>query len=493
MFKSAERRLSALLPRQAGALFSGSRYGIEKESLRVLQNGYISQRPHPVGLGSALTHPQITTDFSEALIEMITPPCESLSEGVAVLCDLHQYVYQKLDDELLWATSMPCMVAGDKSVPIARYGDSNVGRMKHIYRLGLGYRYGRVMQTIAGIHFNYSFSEQFWQALQAVDGHRGPLAEFVSAGYFRLIRNFQRYGWMVPYLFGSSPAICRSFLAGRSSGFDEFDDGTYFQRYATSLRMSDVGYKNKNQAGLGISYDSLDRYVHSLSTATNTPVAEYEGIGVVRDGEYRQLNSNVLQIENEFYSFIRPKQIALSGEKPTLALQRRGVQYIEIRALDVSVFDPTGANLPQLRFLEAFIALCLLTDSPLVSGDELEAIEYNQKLVACCGRDPALRLRWNGTDIALRDWATEICTAMEGICTYLDGGSAEQPYTSSLAEQIEAARDPDRIPSARILAENAYATGVILRVRVAKIGRAQRKFQPDGTRLRDQHPVDATR
>ncbi|HET7570478.1 MAG TPA: glutamate--cysteine ligase [Gammaproteobacteria bacterium] len=447
-----ERRLRWLADAGAPALTPGLE-GIEKESLRVTADGRIAKTPHPRALGSALTHPAITTDYSEALLEFITPPQPGTAATLAALCDIHTAVYRELGAEMLWATSMPCAVEGDSGIPIAEYGTSNVGMMKHVYRRGLGYRYGRVMQTISGVHFNYSLPVDFWPAFQEHEQRKDVPQAFMADAYFGLIRNFQRYGWLVPYLFGASPAICKSFLTGGRHDFEEFDDYTWYAPYATSLRMSDIGYKNKNQAHLNISYNSLHDYVAGLTEAISTPEPEYELIGLTGSDGYRQLNTNVLQIENEYYSFIRPKNIAESGEKPTLALKRRGVRYIEVRALDVNAFEPLGVSTAQLDFLETFLIYCLLADSPFTVQNEREAINRNQARVTRRGRDPKLQLESDGSFRPLRDWAHELLAQMAPIAALLDAQSGSDNYTRILAEQRAAVDDPDRTPSARILAE----------------------------------------
>jgi glutamate--cysteine ligase len=205
----------------------------------------------------------------------------------------------------------------------------------------------------------------------------------------------------VLYLFGNSPAICESFLVGRKvEGLQELTPGTLYAPHATSLRMSDLGYRNKNQAGVSVSVNSLDHYVRDLNHAITTPHPDYEQIGVKVDGEYRQLNANWLQIENEYYSFIRPKRVARTGERPTRALQRAGVQYVEMRSLDVSAFDPVGVNQIKLRFLEAFAAFCVLRASPAIEPGEQAELDGNHALVARRGREPGLALRRDGRDIS---------------------------------------------------------------------------------------------
>ncbi len=249
-----EQRIHALLDSDAAATLAGIRRGIEKESLRITTDGTLAQTPHPAALGSALTHPYITTDYSEALLEFITPPSTELHKPLEFLEQLHRYVYSHIGDEVLWVNSMPCMISNDADVPVAQYGSSNVGRMKSVYREGLGHRYGRKMQTIAGIHYNFSYPEEFWKLNQVLEGERGPLQDYISKRYFDLTRNFQRYSWLLVYLFGASPALCKSFLAGREHQLDTFDH-TLFKPNATSLRMSDLGYQSNAQAGLTPCYD----------------------------------------------------------------------------------------------------------------------------------------------------------------------------------------------------------------------------------------------
>jgi glutamate--cysteine ligase len=450
-----ERRLSGLVNAREPGVLAGGRKGIEREALRVTPEGHISQAPHPRALGSTLTHPHITTDYSEALIELVTPPFAETWELTQYLCDIHQFVYRHLGDELLWVTSMPCVLGGDAAIPIAQFGSSNIGRMKHVYRVGLGWRYGRVMQAISGVHFNYSFPQGFWPVWQSVSGSRREGQPLVDESYFALLRNYRRHGWLLLWLFGISPAVCPSFFAGREipPGVEPLGPGTLHAPYATSLRMSDLGYRNKSQAGVHVSVNSIGEYVRDLSRLIATPQPEYEAIGVVVDGEWRQLNANVLQIENEYYSFIRPKRIAFSGERPTRALLRAGVEYVEMRSLDVGAFDPVGVNRNKLCFLEAFAALCLLRESPPLSASQSADYEANHVLVAGRGREPGLLL-WNEPGpVALAGWAGEILDQMQGICELLDGSDAARPYTTALALQRAKFEDPALLPSARLLAE----------------------------------------
>jgi glutamate--cysteine ligase len=451
--KNFERRLAGLVNSGERAVLRGGRKGVEKESLRVSPDGNIARTRHPPTLGAPLTNEHVTTDFSEALIELVTPPFGETWELLQYLCDIHQFVYRHLNDELLWATSMPCAIDGDASIPLAQFGGSNVGRMKTIYRHGLGVRYGRIMQAISGVHFNYSFSERLWGVLEAVNQSKQPRQDFVSEQYFGVLRNYRRYGWLVLYLFGTSPAVSNSFFAGRENTLPVLDADTVYEPYGTSLRMSDIGYRNKNQSTLSVSVNSLAEYVRDLSRAIGTPYPPYEKIGVKVDGVYQQLNANILQIENEYYSFIRPKRIARSGERPTKALHRAGVEYVEVRALDVSAFDPVGVNQNKLRFLEAFLALCLLRESEPISQSEQLALDANHLLVARRGREPNLMLRREGRDFSMSEWARELLDSMQGLCEMLDHGEPARPYSSALEQQRAKIDDVERTPSARLLAE----------------------------------------
>lgn len=449
----ARTRIERLAADGPADVLAGGLKGIEKESLRVLPDGRLADTPHPRALGSALTNQFITTDFSEALLEFVTPAVSTTWEALRALCEIHQFTYEQLGEELLWVTSMPCMMSEDEDIPLAEYGDSNVGRMKTVYRNGLGYRYGRKMQTIAGVHFNYSMPPQFWPYYRDAEKSNLDLQDFRSAAYMGLVRNFRRFGWLVLYLFGASPALCKSFLGDAESKMQSLNETTYFEPFGTSLRMSDLGYSNKSQAQLSISLNTLDEYIRDLSCAICNPEPQYEMIGVKVDGRYRQLNANQLQIENEYYSPIRPKRVADSGERPTSALQRGGVEYVEIRSLDLNVFDPVGINQNAMRFMEAFLVYCLLHDSPPFGDREIREVVRNHVRTALDGRNPDFRLLRDGKELSLRDWARDIMTDVRGIAEIIDRGESGNAYAQAVDAQAKLVDDADATPSARILDE----------------------------------------
>ena len=370
--------------------------GIEREALRVLPEGKLSEHGHYNKLGSALTHGEITTDYSETLLEFITPVSHSPEQAIAQLQDIQKYTFANIDGELLWPMSMPCFVDDAENIPLAQYGDSNIGKMKTVYRQGLKNRYGSMMQVIAGIHFNFSFSENFWQVVQNVQPQNNAqkLNDFISERYFSILRNYKRYCWLIPYLYGSSPALCSSFLQGEMPPlpFKKSPNGTLYLEYATSLRMSDLGYTSSEQSSLKICYNNLHDYVDGVQNAIGLKSEQFSEIGVKVNGEYQQLNSNILQIENELYAPIRPKQVIKSGEKPSQALRERGVEYIEVRALDVNPFADTGISLEQIHFLDIFITYCAFIDNKEFDCDSQQHHENNMNEVVLRGRDPALLL-----------------------------------------------------------------------------------------------------
>jgi glutamate--cysteine ligase len=455
-----ERRLAALSnSREQRLLARGSR-GLERESLRVTPAGRIAQTPHPAALGSALTNPHITTDYSEALAELVTPTFPDNGSLLQYLLDLHQFVYRNIGEELLWASSMPCELDNDDEVPIGRYGSSHQGRLKYVYRHGLKIRYGGMMQAISGVHFNYSLPVSFWPLYAEFCQSHDAGQAFRSARYFDLLRNYRRHGWIVSYLFGVSPALCRSFLQGRSDDcLEPLGADTLIGTFATSLRMSDIGYRNRNQAATIVSVNSLEEYLRDLQRAIRTPHAPFAALGIERDGEFQQLSANVLQIENEYYSYIRPKRTLRAGERTTHALARAGVEYVEVRALDNSVFDPVGVNTCKLDFLEALVIMLLFRDSPPIGASEEQAIERNHLLVARRGRQPGLLLERDGRSVSLRDWSAELLDSMQGICELLDGTDPQRPYAAALREQRLKLEDVERTPSARLLHELRQGDG----------------------------------
>ncbi|MGX5101180.1 glutamate--cysteine ligase [Enterobacter cloacae] len=428
----------------------GIQRGLERETLRVNADGSLATTGHPKALGSALTHKWITTDFAEALLEFITPVDGDIDHMLTIMRDIHRYTARNLGDERMWPLSMPCYIEQGQEIELAQYGTSNIGRLKTLYREGLKNRYGALMQTISGVHYNFSLPMAFWQA-KGGDTDK----EAISAGYFRLIRNYYRFGWVIPYLFGASPAICSSFLQGKPTTlpFEKTECGMYYLPYATSLRMSDLGYTNKSQSNLGITFNELHEYVAGLKRAIKTPSEEYEKIGLEKDGKRLQINSNVLQIENELYAPIRPKRVTRSGETPSDALQRGGIEYIEVRSLDINPFSPIGVDEQQVRFLDLFMVWCALADAPEMSSDELLCTRANWNRVILEGRKPGLTLGigCETAQFPLAKVGKDLFHDLKRVARTMDsidGGDAYQQICDQLVECFD---NPELTFSARIL------------------------------------------
>ncbi|MDR9765550.1 glutamate--cysteine ligase [Shewanella baltica] len=425
--------------------------GIEREALRIDESGYLATDSHPEALGSALMHSRITTDYSEALLEFITPVNNNVEQLLNGLTETHAFSVRHLNGQRLWPVSMPCYVKDEKQIPVARYGSSNTGMMKTLYRKGLTYRYGALMQIISGVHFNFSVSQELWQSLYELSDKQLSYDDFISESYFGLIRNYRRLVWVLPYLFGASPALCSSFIKDQKTDlkFEKTGHGTLYLPYATSLRMSDLGYTNKEQEELNISYNSLPEYLAGVNAAIKMPSANFANIGVKVDGEYRQLNANVLQIENEFYSPIRAKRVTRSGEKPSEALARAGVEYIEVRALDVNPFSPIGIEATQVRFLDLFLLYCLLTQSPKSEASEEARLSANLKAVVLEGRKPGLELLTANGSRSLKFWLEELFDALQPLAVLLDGEATD--YQVALAHWRKAVEDPNLTLSGQVL------------------------------------------
>ncbi|HEV7477298.1 MAG TPA: glutamate--cysteine ligase [Burkholderiales bacterium] len=419
------------LPREVAL---GLHRGIEKESLRATPAGGLALTPHAPALGSALTHPHITTDFSESQLELITGVHASTEACLEELERIHQFVYRNIGGEILWSASMPCGLPADDAIPIGRYGSSNSGRLKTVYRNGLAWRYGRRMQTISGIHYNFS------------------LPGMTNESHFALIRNFRRVSWLPIFLFGASPAVCESFVSGRSHELETLSESSLFLPHATSLRMGRLGYQSDAQAKLAVSYNSLASYGASLYEALTVPYPPYEKIGIQGpDGEYRQLATSLLQIENEFYTTIRAKRPTRRGERPLHALRERGVEYVEVRLMDLDPFAPLGITAPTMRVLDLLLLHCHLSDSPDDSPQELHAIARNKLHTAQRGREPGLMLERGKERIALTDWGAQILGECEPIAAALDAALGGAAYRDALAAAQGVVREPESAPSARVL------------------------------------------
>lgn len=417
--------------------------GIERETLRIDKNNLISQDSHNKYLGSALCHKYITTDFSEALLEFVTPAFQKKEELISFLSESHHYVSKKIKKEKLWPLSMPPHFDHEDDIPIAKYGISNQALLKTIYRNGLVYRYGKAMQAISGVHFNYSFSEQIWNfnLLESKNITKKKLKEII---YFRALRNMHKMNWIVLYFFGASPIVDKNFLGNHQEDFKNYKDAIYLPN-ATSLRMSNLGYQNFNQSKIAVSLDTLEDYIESLYKLTNTHNPKFSLSSKTVDKLSIQLNANQLQIEDEYYAISRPKSSEISDLRAISKLKKFGVDYLEFRSLDINPFSPVGIDLKTINFLEAFIMFCAFSPSPILTEKDVKEFRNNNLLVAKKGREPNLELTKDNKKIKLKTWANQILELMQ---PYFEIYSSDRQDSMSYKEQVE---DPETTLSGKFM------------------------------------------
>ncbi|WP_051321408.1 glutamate--cysteine ligase [Chrysiogenes arsenatis] len=441
------------LPNDLAKHLGLGKHGLEKEALRITQNGALALTPHPVGLGSPLHCPYITTDFSESQPEFITPPFDTPRAAYEFLQEIHAFAVTAAGDELLWTASMPPRLPDEAAIPIARYGDTPSAKSKEIYRRGLALRYGKAIQMVCGVHYNFSFCEALWPLLHQYTQSREPLPAFINRHYFALARNFLRYRWLVIYLFGASAAVDASYTPKALQQMELFDGETYYQPYATSLRMSRLGYSNAEGAELSISFNSLEQYIADLRRAIATPHPPYAAFGLSQNGEPHQLSVNQLQIENEYYAPIRVKRTPHGEESSLDALEKRGVAYIEVRASDLDPFNPCGVDYHRLYFMHTMLVTCLLQESPYLSTEAMQEIDQNQYRVAHEGRMPGFTVTHGGAPLPLAEIGTALLNDMMQVAALLDAAAGTVCHSSAVAAQFGKLTQPDLCPSAQMLKE----------------------------------------
>ena len=417
--------------------------GIERESLRVDHKGRISQKNHPENLGSSLTSKDITTDFAEALIEFVTPTFESAEALHEHLNLLHRFLYTEMDKEILWNFSMPCSFQNEQEIRIAEYGESNSGMLKHIYRKGLRLRYGSIMQCVSGIHYNFSISHGSWKSL-----NKNLNQDFVNERYLGAIRNIKRNFWFLLERLGASPIANESYLYGREHTLDKHNEDDLFLPNATSLRMSEVGYQSSIQDSLEISYNNLNEFVDAIVRGIKTPVKDFEDIGLFdTNGIAQQISTGILQIENELYDIVRPKRAGPSGSRPATLLKEAGIEYLELRGIDVNPFIPEGIDANKMKLLDIYIIHSLISESPFISRDEIEEIKVNQRVMVRNGRAKDVRLIRNGVLVPLSEIRNIYLDELE------QTAKALEEYSEGYLSAFNSEMSLDLLPSEKIMQE----------------------------------------
>ena len=448
MTRSLGEALSLLADKGDINLESSISRGIEKESLRVSKNNTISSADHPASLGSALTNKFITTDFSEALLELITPTHSSVEDVLKNLDEICKYVVEETT-ETIWPSSIPCKIEKEDSIRLADYGTSNSGLLKTLYRSGLSYRYGSMMQTVSGIHYNFSFSDALFENLRGEE----DLQTFKNKSYLSLIRNFRRNAWMILYLFGSSPVVPKTFITDRKNFLQELNKEDLFLEYATCLRMSELGYMSKAQDNLYIAYNNIEEYLKDLKNALTKEHKRYGEVGVIKDGKRIQINTSIIQIENEYYSSIRPKRVTPAGERPINVLRNEGIDYVEIRALDNNSFLPCGIDEDTSYFLEAYLIGCFFGEDKKSTQDEIKELLVKWENVVKEGRNPDLKLLKNKEKIAVKDAGMKVVDSLRDIFKQMPSEMSNyvEKVLKSLDKQEEKLNDASLTPSGLIV------------------------------------------
>lgn len=429
------------------------RRGIERETMRTNTDGYPSSHSHPAALGSALMHASVTTDFSEALLELITEPLDSAQTLMSELEALHCCVARALEDnEYLWNASIPGRLKNEDSIAIAEYGSSNSGLMKTVYRRGLSQRYGRYMQAIAGIHYNFSLPDSFWDDYARAE-NTSVSQDFINNNYLNLIRGCRSDAWLLTYLFGASPVLSADFALEKPHPLmNLMATGDYVVPYATSLRLSEVGYRSLEQEAIYVSANNLGDYIQSLVQAITKPHPPYQKIGMVQGSEYCQLGEGLLQIENEYYSVARPKCRAINGFSPLEALHRYGIEYVELRCLDINPELPLGIDLDTVYFLDAFLLRCLFNQTPFTTDNDDRQSHMRLVQTVECGRDPNLKLNYATTQAPLQEWGEKIIKECMLSAEILDRAFGHDGHSNACRLQMEKLHHIDKTPSGRLLA-----------------------------------------
>ena len=385
-------RLSKFSPDE---ILAGS-FGIEWESLRAKKNGKLSLTPHPAVFGDKLKNPLVTTDFSESQIEIITPPFRTIDEAFDTFSLLSDLVNASIpDDEYLWFQSIPCILPDDEHIPIAQYSEE--GADSHEYRLKLAEKYGLKKQMISGVHFNFSFTDDFLRKLNKIYNPDLSFQEFRNEVYLKIARNYLRHCWLIIYLTGCSVSCHKTFTNDCLELMDGEDGyGSYYSTNGPSFRNASCGYKNLKE--LYPSYESVDGFVSDVS-------------GFIENGD--------ISGARELYTQVRLKP---KDPKDLLnSLKNDGIQYIEIRTLDINPFYKCGLVRHDMHFLQLFLIYMMIKSESDYESWQEEAF-LNEENTAERAYDDSMRLIKDGQEVTLKQWAGEIINEMHGMCGVLGIG-----------------------------------------------------------------------
>lgn len=391
--------------------------GIEKEFFRVDKKGFISKRSHPKSLGSALKNKYITTDFSEAQVELVTPTFEDVDELYDFLYSLHVFVANNIEgDEMLWPFSMPPKIKDESEINIGYYHQSGEGLLKHVYRRGLKVRYGATMQCVSGMHYNFSINQSSFSTLINSTDQKS-----INEAYLGLMRNFKRIFWFVLSEFGQTNVVDKSFVKNRNHSLNELNKNDLYLENATSLRMSEIGYQSEAQKSLDIKYNSLSGFLQKIKDAITVPFEDYKKKGLLdSNGEYHQISDGIIQIENEYYDSIRPKRSASNNLRPYDLLKDFGIEYLEIRGVDISPSDITGMSKHHIRFLDLILIYCLISPSPKMTSEEKNEIDSNERVSIYEGKSKSSKININGNKVSIKNARKDMFENLKNIADFMN-------------------------------------------------------------------------
>ena len=377
---------------QGKEILSGN-FGIERETLRVDENGDLAKSDHPKEFGDKAQNPYITTDFSESQIEVITPALSDIKEAYDFTRSLYDIVAMEIGDEYLWPESMPCITPDDKDIPVAKF--SNHSKEAQEYREKLLIKYGGKKQLISGIHYNFSFDEAIIERLYEDSEKKLTYKEFKNSIYLKIARNYLRYRWLIVYLIGASPIVHESFIDSCKCPLKEVNHNEYSSLGAISHRNGNCGYKNK--IDLFPSYNSVDEYLQSIN---------------------QYIKDELIESHKELYSQVRLKPSDIENFKESLL--NDGIKYLEYRTIDINPFEKGGISLEDLRFLQVFNIYLLTKEESDFKNWQEEALE-NQQLIAVHGIDD-IELKQDGKSINRINFGLEILNEVMSINNELNLG-----------------------------------------------------------------------
>ena len=424
-------------------------FGIERETLRVDENGYLAKTDHPEEFGDKAHNPYITTDFSESQIEVITPALSDIKETYNFTRALYDIAAMEIGDEYLWPQSMPCIIPDDKDIPVAKF--SNHSKEAQEYREKLLLKYGGKKQLISGIHYNFSFDEAIIERLYEDSEKNLSYKEFKNSIYLKIARNYLRYRWLIVYLLGASPIVHGSFIDSCKCPLKKIKHSEYSSLGAISHRNGKCGYKNK--VDLFPSYNSVDEHLESIN-------------------EY--IKDELIESHKELYSQIRLKPSDTKNFKESLL--NDGIKYLEYRTIDINPFEKGGISLEDLRFLQVFNIYLLTKEESDFKNWQEEALE-NQQLIAVHGIDD-IELKQDGKVINRIDFGLEILNEVMSVNNELNLG-----FEDIINNMIDKVKDSKLTYSYKItekIKEEGYIDAFLNLARIYKESAYKNRFKLEG-------------